>query len=73
MTRDEYYGKLHEAFAFEEPQNQGGQVIWSQTSDIATVNGLLTADYPTVYITRLHLRAAGRRQPDRRPDRPGAG
>ena len=51
MTRDEYYGKLHEAFAFEEPQNQGGQVIWSQTADIATVNGLLTADYPTIYVT----------------------
>ena len=29
MTRDEYYGKLHEAFAFEEPQNQGGQVIFT--------------------------------------------
>ena len=51
MTRDEYYAKLHEAFAFEEPQNKGGQVIWSQTSDIATVNGLLTADYPTAYVT----------------------
>src|SRR5215212_8345153 len=51
MTRDEHYAKLHEAFAFEEPQNQGGQVIWGQTSDIATVNGLLTADYPTVYVT----------------------
>jgi peptide/nickel transport system substrate-binding protein len=51
MTRDEHYAKLREAFAFEDPQNQGGQIIWSQTSDIATVNGLLTADYPTVYIT----------------------
>src|SRR5918993_864521 len=51
MTREEHYAKLREAFAFEEPQNQGGQVIWSQTNDIATVNGLLTADYPTVYIT----------------------
>src|SRR5918993_269953 len=51
MTRDEHHAKLREAFAFEEPQNQGGQIIWSQTSDIATVNGLLTADYPTVYIT----------------------
>jgi len=51
MTRDDYHAKLREAFAFEEPQNQGGQVIWSQTADIATVNGLLTADYPTVYVT----------------------
>jgi peptide/nickel transport system substrate-binding protein len=51
MTRDEYYAQLREEFAFEEPQNQGGQVIWSQTSDISTVNGLLTADYPTIYVT----------------------
>lgn len=26
-------------------------MIFSQTADIATVNGLLTADYPTIYIT----------------------
>src|SRR5215216_6109979 len=51
MTREEYHAQLREAFAFEEPQNQGGQVIWSQTSDISTVNGLLTADYPTIYVT----------------------
>ena len=51
MTRDDYNVLLRENFAFEDPQNQGGQVIISQTSDIATVNGLLTADYPTVYIT----------------------
>ena len=51
MTRDEYHATLTENFAFEEPQNKGGQVIFSQTSDIATVNGLLTADYPTFYIT----------------------
>jgi peptide/nickel transport system substrate-binding protein len=51
MTRDEYNALLQENFAFEEPQNQGGQIIISQTADIATVNGLLTADYPTVYIT----------------------
>src|SRR5919106_1603396 len=51
LTREEYYALLDEEFAFEEPQNSGGQVIFSQTSDIATVNGLLTADYPTAYIT----------------------
>ena len=53
MTRDEYHATLTENFAFEEPQNKGGQVIFSQTSDIATVNGLLTADYPTVLHHRL--------------------
>ncbi len=51
ITREEYYAQLREEFAFEEPQNQGGQVIWSQTSDISTVNGLLTSDYPTAYVT----------------------
>ena len=51
LTREEYYALLDEEFPFEEPQNSGGQVIFSQTSDIATVNGLLTADFPTAYIT----------------------
>lgn len=51
LTREEYYALLDEEFSFEEPQNSGGQVILGQTSDIATVNGLLTADYPTAYIT----------------------
>ena len=41
MTRDKYHAPLTENFAFEEPQNKGGQIIFSQTSDIATVNGLL--------------------------------
>src|SRR5262245_32971155 len=49
MNRDQYHAALKEAYAFEEPQNQGGQIIFSQTSDIATVNGLLTSDYPTAY------------------------
>ena len=51
MNREEYHELLRGAFAFEEAQNPGGQVIFSQTADIATVNGLLTADYPTAYIT----------------------
>ncbi len=51
LTREEYYAQLREEFAFEEPQNPGGQVILSQTSDISTVNGLLTSNYPTAYIT----------------------
>jgi len=51
LTRDQYYQQIRTAFKFEEPQNKGGQVLWTQTSDIATVNGLLTADYPTVYVT----------------------
>jgi peptide/nickel transport system substrate-binding protein len=53
VTRDEFHAMLRENFAFEEPQNQGGVVIWAQTSDISTLNGLLTADYPTIYVTGL--------------------
>jgi peptide/nickel transport system substrate-binding protein len=53
ITRDEFHAMLRENFAFEEPQNQGGAVIWAQTADISTVNGLLTADYPTIYVTGL--------------------
>jgi peptide/nickel transport system substrate-binding protein len=53
ISRDEYYAQLREAFPFEEPQNQGGQYIMSQTFDISTVNGLLTSDYPTQYITGM--------------------
>src|SRR5262245_7015096 len=44
MNRDQYHQTLQEAYAFEEPQNQGGQIIWSQSNDISTVNGLLTSD-----------------------------
>jgi peptide/nickel transport system substrate-binding protein len=51
MTREAYQAQLQQAFAWEEPQNQGGQVIWSQANDISTVNGLLTSDYPTIYVT----------------------
>ena len=53
MTREEFYEQLFAAFPFEEPQAEGGQVIWSQTSDISTVNGLLTADLPTAYVTGM--------------------
>src|SRR4051794_345029 len=51
MSRDQYHQTLQEAFTFEEPKNRGGQVICSQPTDIATVNGLLTSDYPTAYVT----------------------
>jgi peptide/nickel transport system substrate-binding protein len=51
MTRDQFHQTLQEAYAFEDTQNRGGQVIWSQANDIATVNGLLTSDYPTAYVT----------------------
>ncbi|MBA2519046.1 MAG: hypothetical protein H0V24_05235 [Chloroflexia bacterium] len=53
ITRDEFYEELFAAFPFEEPQNEGGQIIWGQTSDISTVNALLTSDLPTAYVTGM--------------------
>jgi peptide/nickel transport system substrate-binding protein len=50
ITREEFYEQLFAAFPFEEPQTEGGQVIWSQTSDISTVNGILSSDLPTAYV-----------------------
>ena len=73
MTRDEYYAKLHEAFAFEEPQNQGGQVILE--SDVRHRNRQWSSDRGLSDGLRhgLYLRTAGWHQPDRWADHPGAG
>jgi peptide/nickel transport system substrate-binding protein len=53
ISREAFYEEVFAAFPFEEPQAEGGQIIMSQTSDISTVNGLLTSDYPTAYITGM--------------------
>lgn len=53
MTRAEYEERLRQAFALEEPAAQGGTVIIGETADIATVNGLLASDNPTLYVTGL--------------------
>lgn len=53
ISREAFYEELFAAFPFEEPQVEGGQLIWSQTSDISTLNGLLTSDLPTAYVTGM--------------------
>lgn len=50
ISREEFEKQLKEKFNFEEPQNKGGQVILGYTTDISTVNGILSADYPSAYI-----------------------
>jgi peptide/nickel transport system substrate-binding protein len=50
ITREQFYEDLFAFFPFEEPQTEGGQLIWSQTSDISTVNGILSSDLPTGYV-----------------------
>lgn len=44
ITREEAQAALEEAFPFEEPAVQGGQLIHTMTTDIETVNTVLTSD-----------------------------
>jgi peptide/nickel transport system substrate-binding protein len=51
ITRDEYNTALQEAFQFSEPEQMGGEVIHSQTSDIGTLNTTLSTDLYSGWIT----------------------
>ena len=51
ITREEFRQQLVSIFPMEAPGRQGGQLIVGGSGDISTVNGILTADYPTAYIT----------------------
>lgn len=53
ISRDEFYQELDAAYAFEEPAAEGGQLIFADISDIDTVNGLLSDDFPTAYVMAL--------------------
>lgn len=44
ITREEYMAQVRENFALEEPQNTGGQVIHQNSTDIATLNPVLSQD-----------------------------
>lgn len=50
MTREEYEASLQEAFAFEEPARQGGQLIQAHSSDIQTLNTVLSGDLYSAWI-----------------------
>ena len=43
-SREEFLSSLREAFAFEDPEVEGGQVIYGQTTDIATMNWNVASD-----------------------------
>jgi peptide/nickel transport system substrate-binding protein len=44
VTREEAQAAIDEAFPFEEPAVEGGQLIHVMTTDISTVNTVLTSD-----------------------------
>lgn len=44
ITREEYNAALREEFQFEEPGATGGQVIYVNTTDITTLNTILSVD-----------------------------
>jgi peptide/nickel transport system substrate-binding protein len=51
ITREEYNAAEEEFFGFTEPENMGGEIIHSQTSDIGTLNPTLVSDLYSSWIT----------------------
>lgn len=51
ITREEFNAALEEEFQFEEPANQGGEIIHVQTSDIQTLNPTLVDDLYSNWIS----------------------
>lgn len=51
LSRAELEQQIAAAYPIEEVATPGGTLILGEASDISTVNGLLTNDAPTVYIT----------------------
>jgi peptide/nickel transport system substrate-binding protein len=51
ITREEFQCQLMQHFPMEPAAKKGGTIILGESGDISTVNGLLTRDYPTAYIT----------------------
>lgn len=53
LTREEYNALLKETFAFEEPQNSGGDIIYQESTDIGTLNPVLVQDTYAALIAGL--------------------
>ena len=53
ITRDEFLENLRAAYALEEPRQLGGTVTIAERNDILSLNGLLTDEWPSKYITQL--------------------
>jgi len=51
INREEYDALIREAFELEEPQVQGGQIIYGETTDIQTLNPILSGDVYSGFIT----------------------
>ncbi len=51
LTREDVEAELQDAYPFEEPQAQGGQLIHVMTTDISTVNTVLASDTYSGWIT----------------------
>jgi len=47
ISREEYARELFATYPMEEPAQEGGQIIWGESTDISTVNPILGADQPT--------------------------
>jgi peptide/nickel transport system substrate-binding protein len=50
VSIEEAKAEIEAAFPFEEPQNQGGQFIHTVTTDISTLNTVLTSDVYSAWI-----------------------
>jgi peptide/nickel transport system substrate-binding protein len=51
INREEFDALLRESFELEEPQVQGGQIIYGETTDIQTLNPILSGDVYSGFIT----------------------
>jgi peptide/nickel transport system substrate-binding protein len=51
LSREEFRNQLEAEYPMEEPDQEGGVIVVGESTDISTVNGLLTNDAPTIYIT----------------------
>lgn len=51
ITRDQFRQQLIATFPMAPPARKGGQLILGESTDISTVNGILSSDFPTFYVT----------------------
>lgn len=53
ITRDEYYRQLAEAYPLEAPASPGGVLIYGESTDIQTVNPIVSSDSYSGLVIRL--------------------
>lgn len=57
VTRDEANAQMMDAFDMAEPENMGGEIIYQQSTDIGTLNPVLSTDVYSGYITGMVFEA----------------